>query len=249
MNAIETKRTQEPCFTLIELMVVIAIMAILLAILLPALKKAKETAHSIVCIGNLRQLGTANNCYVNDNNSSLVNAAQCFNTPSWTQRLVQYLNLPEEACSTTGVFMCPKQDKFTASGKPYASYGLNLQGLMYHGYYTPYWSMGASGCCNYLIQKVSHPSDYVVVADSNIRGIGLKPAHGSTYFWLISYDNYSEASDPVMSHSQGGNFLWADAHVSYKPNSKLRKNEWYWLMHSWKGCATNHGLVGGCYEK
>jgi prepilin-type N-terminal cleavage/methylation domain-containing protein/prepilin-type processing-associated H-X9-DG protein len=56
-------------FTLVELLVVIAIIALLVSILLPALNKARESAKSLVCKSNLRQISLGFLYYADDNDN------------------------------------------------------------------------------------------------------------------------------------------------------------------------------------
>lgn len=58
---------KNPAFTLVELMVVIAVIAILIALLLPNLQHARARARSTACQNNLRQYGIAMSRYMSDN--------------------------------------------------------------------------------------------------------------------------------------------------------------------------------------
>lgn len=85
-------------FTLVEMLVVIAIIGILAALIFPALGRAREAAKGVACLSNLRQVGVALQLYVQDNNNRL---------PAMRDRLAPDTNVV--AGSVTNVLPSPEQ--------------------------------------------------------------------------------------------------------------------------------------------
>ncbi len=102
-------------FTLVELLVVLAIIAVLAALLMPALGKALATAHTASCQSNLRQFGVAFQSYASDQNTYLPylnNGTDAAHPGSqwWFHLLTsgKYLGIdPATGFYKKGIFRCP----------------------------------------------------------------------------------------------------------------------------------------------
>jgi prepilin-type N-terminal cleavage/methylation domain-containing protein/prepilin-type processing-associated H-X9-DG protein len=103
-------RKKSLTFTLVELLVVVAVIAILAAMLLPALAKARESARRASCVSNLKQLGLGVHSYVNDHDYFIPGLEKnaIWADSIWSRRLFNHGYIPQWQ-----VFYCPSDPNRT----------------------------------------------------------------------------------------------------------------------------------------
>jgi prepilin-type N-terminal cleavage/methylation domain-containing protein/prepilin-type processing-associated H-X9-DG protein len=132
----QTRTQRRDGFTLVELLVVIAVIAILASLLLPALSQAKAKAYSVKCKSNIHQIGLGLQMYVDDNGFFPKVKDSAF--LRWALAINVYLRQPVADESITGwyrespqgCFRCPV-DKRKVNGNG-GSYGYNAYGISKH---------------------------------------------------------------------------------------------------------------------
>ncbi|HYT59242.1 MAG TPA: DUF1559 domain-containing protein [Haliangiales bacterium] len=217
-------------FTLIELMVVIAMVALLAALLLPALSRAKAAARSAACKSNLHQIGIALRMYVDDFRKyplHVVYSASPFNDPGapqkgWAWALEPYVPVQQK------IFLCPENDNpplrviSAASGLESSlpargRYGYNAFGTaLNHPELTLGLGNGWQSGSDIVVMEVGEsavmePADMIAFGDAKgPLGIVISPILASG---LI----------PSTRHNEGSNILYCDGHVEYQKQKILIK--------------------------
>ena len=230
---LEAQAIRSRDFTLIELLIVVAIIAILLSILLPSLRHAREKAYMAVCGSQLSQQSRGLNLFMKDENSFYPGAHTQHELQNmvWAPSIKVYLNNYE-------VFNCPKQKpEFNWSYKEETKsqlrlpanygykenenriwyregfgYGMNDRGI--NGWQTNQSQWGLGGWID-TRGRVSHnrlvnPAEMISIADSNSNNL---------FDYVIDPTNPLE--HPGDRHYGGAMVLFADGRVEYKKKSNL----------------------------
>ena len=258
------KRIRSPEFTLVELLVVIAVIAILAALLLPALNKARERAQEAACASNFKQIGQTLILYAGDNAEELPPVADSGLGQYLEDLIGTYLNRPHAENSNKaiamntqkGVWFCPAypvvpNTNNSSYGNNYlftreqaiwwATYSYFVKGRAYYARYTqntpPYWHANRSDwlTSRVAIMTTGKPEEN---AFGSIRGT---IESGSTTP-ALTYTYYTDAAKKETliknsaPHNRKSNYLYGDGHVASRSvNAKMPYNASGDYTYNWIG--------------
>lgn len=185
-------RTKSDAFTLLELLVVLAIIAILVGIIVPSLSKARENARRSICLSNLKQIGVAATMYADDHGGAFPNASDATSDGNpniktgsqpdkWGRLVPSYLNELQ-------VFFCP-------SRKPGSRYSMvHSEGIGGFGTgaticASSYAHRGGLASSPLRIRDVDRPDNYAYGMDvfNTIGGTvyGAPACHRGSYYNVL----------------------------------------------------------------
>ena len=194
-------RRRSPGFTLIELLVVISIVALLIAMLMPAIKRAREVARQVQCASSLRQLYVGTAAFIDENDQLLPDAYPTLN--SWLFKVVMEIMNIERNVETA--FWCPSEDQLSlavAWDEPSTrSYGMNDWG-----------SSNSLRLCGVVLDEIHDPSQVYLYTDTTRRylGGGVDAWSSPTHFGGRQHEN---ANFLNYRHFENVNMGYADGHV------------------------------------
>jgi len=216
-------------FTLIELLFVVAIIMILASLLLPALGRARQSAHRAVCASNLKQINMAYMAYAYDNNEWTVYDGSYL---LWERVLIRSGYLPNNyypnVLNSSGLYLTPAMlcpalpapITFKVPGvAKYSDYGLNYTSCQA-------WDYGLSMFTSGKLRKIG--PKVVTFGDRYNWPKSEQPANGSPSLIYVYYAGY-----PIgMHHGGGANLTFLDGHLEWvKKGNELAHPEWWTEYH------------------